>query len=63
MSNLRELTNTELDLVSAGALMRAPAPAPTRGLGGNPVVTLIEDIIRLVEKIEGNNPGRAKLAA
>jgi len=60
MSNLRELTNAELDLVSGGAMR---APEPVRSSGCNPIVTLVEDIIRLVEKIEGNNPGRAKAAA
>jgi hypothetical protein len=60
MSNLRELANAELDLVGAGAMK---AREPVRSTSCNPIVTLIEDIIRLVEKIEGNNPGRAKLAA
>ena len=58
MNNLRELTNAELDLVSGGAMR---APEPVRSSGCNPIVTLVEDIIRLVEKIEGN--GRAKAAA
>ena len=58
MSNLRELTNAELDLVSAGAMK---AREPVRSTGCNPIVTLIEDIIRLVEKIEGNNPGAGEV--
>ena len=50
MSNLRELTNAELDLVSGGATaIFRPEPARPVGFGGNPVVTLIEDIIRIVE--------------
>jgi hypothetical protein len=62
MSNLRELTNAELDLVSGGAeaIFR---PARPVGLGGNPVVTLIEDIIRIVEGLEGCNSGRMQLSA
>jgi hypothetical protein len=63
MSNLRELTNAELDLVSGGAIMKNPEPARPIGLCGNPVLTLIEDIIRVVERLEGNNPGRMKVAA
>jgi hypothetical protein len=54
MSSLRVLTNAELDIVSGGATaIYRPEPARPVGLGGNPVVTLIEDIIRLVEIIEG----------
>jgi hypothetical protein len=63
MGNLRELTNAELDLVSGGATKKTPEPARPIGLCGNPVITLIEDIIRVVEKLEGNNPGRMKVAA
>jgi hypothetical protein len=64
MSNLRELTNAELDLVRGGATaIYRPEPARPVGLGGNPVVTLIEDIIRIVEGLEGCNPRRMQLSA
>jgi hypothetical protein len=52
MSNLRELTNAELDLVSGGA-EAVFKTAPTRSSGCNPVITLIEDIIRILESLEG----------
>jgi hypothetical protein len=51
MSNLRELTNSELDLVSGGAQPVYKTAEPIR----NPIVSLIEDIIRVVESLEGNN--------
>jgi hypothetical protein len=64
MSNLRELTNAELDLVSGGATaIFRPEPARPVGFGGNPVVTLVEDIIRIVEGLEGCNSGRMQLSA
>jgi hypothetical protein len=63
MSNLRELPNAELDLVSGGATIKKPEPPRPIELCGNPVLTLIEDIIRVVERLEGNNPGRMKVAA
>jgi hypothetical protein len=49
MSNLRELTNGELDLVSGGAQAVYRIAEPDR----NPIVTLVEDIIRVVEELEG----------
>jgi hypothetical protein len=51
MSNLRELTNAELDLVSGDAQAVYKTAEPVR----NPIVTLIEDIIRVVESLKGNN--------
>ena len=50
MSDLRELTDAELDIVGGGsALMRAPSPQPSRGCGGEIklVEELIVDILRL----------------
>jgi hypothetical protein len=61
MSNLRELTNAELDLVSGGA-EAVFKTAPTRSSGCNPVITLIEDIILILESLEGCNSG-GKVAA
>jgi hypothetical protein len=53
MSNLRELTDSELDIVSGGAQAVYKIAEPVR----NPIVTLIEDIIRVVESLEGCNSG------
>ena len=61
MSSLCELTNAELDLVSGGATLKQPEPV--RSSACNPVVTLIEDIIRVVESLEeGNRTGARKAA-
>jgi hypothetical protein len=62
MSNVRELTNAELDLVSGGAIMKNPEPERPIGICGNPVLTLIEGIIRVVERLEGNNSERMRIA-
>jgi hypothetical protein len=55
MNNLRELTNAELDLVSGGAQAVYKIAEPVR----NPIVTFIEDIIRVVESFEGGRPMKA----
>jgi hypothetical protein len=63
MSDLRELTDAELDIVGGGsALMRAPSPQPSRGCGGEIklVEELIVDILRLLEP---KQPARLKQAA
>ena len=61
MSSLCELRNAELDLVSGGATLKQPEPV--RSSACNPVVTLIEDIIRVVESLEeGNRTGARKAA-
>jgi len=49
MSNLRELTNSELDIASGGAQAVYKIAEPVR----NPIVTLI----RIVESLEGCNSG------
>ena len=53
MSSLRELTNAELDMVGGGA---EKISEPIRRV--NPIIVVLEDILRIVERIEGNNPGR-----
>jgi len=53
MSNLRELTNAELDMIGGGA---EKISEPIRRV--NPIIVVLEDILRIVERIEGNNPGR-----
>jgi hypothetical protein len=52
MSHLRELTDAELDCVSGGAAAMLKEPA--RPLGGNPIIVILEDILRIVEGCEGN---------
>jgi len=53
MSNLRELTDSELDIVGGGAQAVYKIAEPVR----NPIITLIEDIIRIVESLEACNSG------
>ena len=55
MSNLRELTNAELDMIGGGA---EKISEPIRRV--NPIIVVLEDILRI---LEGNNPGRAKSTA
>ena len=63
MSSFRELTNAELDFVSGGALKidRPTPPKPTEPLGGNPIIVILEDILRLVEGC-GGKPAEPKRA-
>jgi hypothetical protein len=57
MSHLRELTDAELDVVGGGAeAVFGPEPAPMRGLGSNPVLVVLEDIIRLSKESEERLP-------
>jgi hypothetical protein len=60
MSNLRELTNAELDLVGAGAMLKNLEPARPIGLGSNPVLVVLEVILRIVSGGEGKAPAPAK---
>jgi hypothetical protein len=62
MSSLRVLTNAELDIVSGGAIAVAK-PEPVRSVGCSPIVRLVEDIIHVVESLEGGNRTVAKRAA
>jgi hypothetical protein len=61
MSNLRELTNAELDFVSGG-LTRPTVPEPARpiGLGSDLVLVVLEDILRIVLGGEEKAPRPAK---
>lgn len=59
MSSLRKLTNAELDFVSGG-LAKPTRPERPIGLGGNPLVALLEDILRLVEGGEEKKPAPAR---
>ena len=61
MSELRELTDAELDIVGGGAIQRKPEPGPGLG-GGNLIVVVLEDILRIVEGCGGNNRTAAKKA-
>jgi hypothetical protein len=60
MSSLRELTNAELDIVSGGALEIA-RPKPISPV--NPIIVILEDILRIVEGCGGNNRTAAKKAS
>jgi len=55
MSDLRELTNAELDIVGGGTL-KAPSPQP---IGIKLVEELVVDILRLLEP---QKPGRVMAA-
>jgi hypothetical protein len=56
MSSLRELTDAELDMVSGGA--RPPEPI----VHVNPIIVILEDILRLVEGCgEKSQPKRMAL--
>jgi hypothetical protein len=62
MGSLRELTNAELDLVSGGAtaiFRPEPAPRPV-GLGGNPIIVILEDILKILEGGERKSPAPAQ---
>jgi len=56
MSNLRELTDAELDIVGGG-VTAVLAPRPT-----NPLVVIFEDVIRIVEEIGGTAPAPKRVA-
>jgi hypothetical protein len=59
MISLRELTNAELDCVSGGAeMIKRPEPI----VRINPIVVVLEDILRIVEGCGGNNRTAAKKA-
>jgi hypothetical protein len=62
MSTLRELTNAELDFVSGGAMkIDRPTPQkPMEPLGGNPIIIILEDILRLVEGGQTKAPAPAQ---
>ena len=62
MSELRELTNAELDFVSGGAEMikRPTAPKPMEPSGGNLIIVILEDILRLVEGGQQKSPAPAQ---
>jgi hypothetical protein len=63
MSYLRELTDAELDVVGGGAeAVFGPEPAPIRGLGSNPLLVVLEDIIRLIEGVGGKTPAGPRRA-
>ena len=57
MTELRELTDAELDLVSGGAMAPIRSPEPI-------IVKLVEEIVvDILRILEPNQPVRAKLAA
>ena len=55
MSNLRELTNAELDIVGGGAMAR---PEPISRV--NPIIVILEDILRILEGGERKAPPPAQ---
>jgi hypothetical protein len=56
MSNLRELTNAELDLVGGGAMIARPEPISRV----NPIIVILEDILRILEGGERKAPPPAQ---
>jgi hypothetical protein len=62
MTELRVLTDAELDIVSGGAkaIMR---PEPTQGCGGGEIKLVAEIIVDILKLLEPKQPVRAKLAA
>jgi hypothetical protein len=57
MSGLRELTNAELDFVSGGAIAVARPEPITRV---NPIVVILEDILRILEGGQTKAPAPAQ---
>ena len=52
MTELRELTDAELDIVGGGAMMKQPGPQ-------QPIVRLVEElIVDIVRVLESNSRGR-----
>jgi hypothetical protein len=61
MTELRVLTDAELDIVSGGA--KAMRPEPTQGCGGGEIKLVAEIIVDILKLLEPKQPVRAKLAA
>ena len=58
MSNLRELTNAELDMVGGGAQAVYRIAEPVR----NPIVIILEDILKILQGGERKAPAPRPLA-